>query len=488
MSLDIADAKGALTGERYIQSLRDGREVWLNGERVADVTTHPAFMGAIREFARIYDLQHSPEYGGQMTFPSPDTGRRVSLSWIAPMNVDELRRKWRNTEVWMEQSWGQLGRTPDFMAGVILDFYTLRDQLAAIRPMFGENVTNYFRYAREHDLSLTHALGDPQIDRKDVFLGPVKDPDLALRVIEETPAGVIMRGAKQLATLAPISNEIGVYLSRTFRQRAKDEFVQWFAIPLATPGLKILCREPLSLPSAGHSYPFGSRFDEQDAMVFFDDVLVPWERIFLLYDRQAAFRLSASGTGFAFSTQIRFYQRLLTYVGVTTMVAEAIGVDGFPEVRERMGELIMYAEVIRLLIKTIQNQAEENLAGRRTGRINGNLFSYSQHIAPRMVQILREIGASGLLMQPSEADLANPDLRPFIDKYMYGATMDAEHKSRLFRIGWDLTLSGFGARQDLYELWHMGDVTRNRTNLFLSWDRSRITEKVRKLMADPDAI
>ena len=307
MSLDTTNAKGALTGERYIESLRDGREVWLDGERVEDVTKHPAFTGAIREFARIYDLQHDPAFQEKMTFISPDSGRRVSKRWMVPQNGAELREKNQNSWTWMEQSWGQLGRTPDFMAGVLVGWVTIKDQLAAVRPMFGENVVAYHKFCMEFDISMTHAIGDPQINRADVFRNPMDDPDMALRVVEETSEGVILRGAKQLATLAPLSNEILVYLSATFSRRAKDEFVQWFGIPMNTPGLKVICREPLSVPATGHAYPFAARYDEQDAMVFFDDVLVPWERIFMLYDREAAVRLmgAAGGRGVN-STQIRY--------------------------------------------------------------------------------------------------------------------------------------------------------------------------------------
>ncbi|MGH2602700.1 MAG: 4-hydroxyphenylacetate 3-hydroxylase family protein [Dehalococcoidia bacterium] len=485
MVLDATKARGALTGARYIESLRDGREVWLNGERIRDVTEHPAFAGAVREFARIYDLQHSPEFRDEMTFVSPETGNRVSSSWLLPRTIEDLKKKRRNTEIWMQQSFGQMGRTPDFMSGVVVGYYNIREDLGKIDPRFKENVINFHRFAQECDLSLTHAIGDPQIDRRDVFNNPIRDQDLSLRVVKETADGVILRGAKQLATLAPISNEIMVYLSATFSRRPKDEFVQWFSIPMDTPGFKILCREPVSLPPNGHSYPLGSRFDEQDAMCFFDDVLLPWERIFLLYDREAATRLMGGGNLMGYSSSIRYYHRLMTFIGVTTMIAEAIGVDGFREVRDKLGEMIEYAELIRLGIDGQEADAAMTPGGLMTYGGSFGFGIFAAQISGRVSEILRQIGASGLLMQPSEADLANPELRPYIDKYMHGATCSAEEKSRLFRLGWELGISAFGLRQELYEYWHRGDVVRNRTNLYLRYDRTKIVERITKLIDQP---
>ena len=248
MQLDITTAQGALTGARYLASLQDDRAVWLNGARV-DVTTHPAFAGMRHELARLYDLQHTPAYRDQMTFVSPDTGNRVSYSYLCPKTLDDLLAKRRNADVWMAETWGQLPRAPDFMANVAVGLYDFREHLRANNPRFGDNAVRYHAYCQEHDLVLTHGLGDPQIDRSS---SPAHDPDMALRVLRETPDGIVIRGAKQLATLAPLAHEILVYLSASFALREQQQFVLWFALPLATPGLTILCREPLSVHGSGH--------------------------------------------------------------------------------------------------------------------------------------------------------------------------------------------------------------------------------------------
>ena len=123
---------GAMTGERYISSLRDGREVWLDGAKVQDVPGHPALSGMVQELARIYDLQHSDQFRDEMTFVSPDTGNRCSLSWLLPHSAEDLKRQRRNSEIWNEESWGQLGRSPDILAPHIISLVAIRDALGQV--------------------------------------------------------------------------------------------------------------------------------------------------------------------------------------------------------------------------------------------------------------------------------------------------------------------------------------------------------------------
>jgi len=482
MALDLATTQGALTGERYIASLRDNRQVWLNGEPV-DVTSHPAFKGMLGEIARLCDLQHAPAYRDQMTFVSPDTGNRVSYSYLLPRTMDDLLAKRRNSEIWAVESWGQLARMPDFMANVVVGLYDFRDALRANDVRFGDNVVRFHRYCREHDIVLTHSIVDPQIDRSS---GPTQDPDLALRVVRETADGIVVRGAKQLATLAPMANEILVYLSASYALREQQQFVVWFALPMATPGLRILCREPLSLHASGHSHPFASRYDEQDAMAFFEDVLVPWERVFLLYDGELALRgLKSINAWSHYADQIRFHERIRTFIGVATLIAETIGVDGFREVRATLGELISYAEIVRFGLRGIEADASMTAGGLFAPGSDLALTSFAAQVSPRLIEIIREIGASGLIMQPSEADLANPELRPCLARYMRGRNIGVDEKSRLFRLAWDLAGDSSGMRQELYERWHRGDIARNRANLYRTYDRRDIVERIRRMIGEP---
>ena len=176
--------------------------MWLDGERVADVTTHAAFAGMVSELARIYDLQHSSQYQDLMTFISPETGNRCSISWQLPRSKEDLRRKRRNSEIWNRQSWGQLGRSPDILAPFIVTLYNMKNALSSIKNAncdFGENVVNYHRYCMENDLFLTHALGDPQVDRSQQPQNEARqtqEEEIALHVVEETSEGVVVHGAR----------------------------------------------------------------------------------------------------------------------------------------------------------------------------------------------------------------------------------------------------------------------------------------------------
>ena len=492
MALDTTTALGAMTGARYIETLRDGREVWLDGEKVRDVTAHPAFMGMVHELARIYDLQHTEAYRDQMTFLSPTTGHRCSLSWLLPRSREDLQKKRRNSEIWNEQCWGQLGRGPDMLAPYIITLYDAHETLSAVqhpRCDFGENVVSYYHYCLENDLFLTHALGDPQVDRSQQPQNDqrtVQEEELVLHVVEETKEGVVVRGAKQLATAAPITHETYVSLSATFVRRAHPDFVLAFAIPTNTLGLKILCREPVSQWVGSYGHPLGVLYDEQDAMLFFDHVLVPWERVFTLYDASPILQRYQSGVNFiGWANLCRIHERMRLMTAVATMIAEAIGVIEYREVAAKLGEMITYIEMWRHAMDGVEHNAFLTKGGLMSlGSMSGMNIFFSQTSA-RMVQLLREIAGSGLIMQPSEKDLANPEFRPFLEKYMRGKDMEVAYKARLLRLAHDLAVSSFGMRQELYEYWHGGDPSRNRINLLRSYDQRDMIERIKQLLAKP---
>ena len=492
MVLEIESSLGAMTGARYIESLKDGREVWLDGEKVPDVTLHPALTGMVHELARIYDLQNSDRFRDEMTFVSPETGNRCSLSWLLPRSAGDLKRQRRNSEIWNEESWGQLGRSPDILAPHIIGLYAIRDGLAEVRNPhcdFGENITNYHRYCMENDLFLTHALGDPQVDRSQQPQNENPgegEAEVALHVVEETAEGVIVHGAKQLATAAPISNETYVSLSATFMRRSDLRFILAFSIPTATPGLKVLCREPVSQWYGSYGHPLGALYDEQDAMLFFDHVLVPWDRIFMLYDSGPLLqRLGAEANFRGWGNLCRIHHRMKLMTAVATLIAEAIGVIEYREVAAKLGEMATYAEMWRHAMDGVEHGAYLADNGLMSlGAISGMNIYFTQ-VSARMVELLREISGSGMVMQPSEADLSNPEFRPYLDRYMPGKGVGVEYKSRLFRLAHDLAASSFGMRQEIYEYWHGGDPNRNRINLLRTFDQKDITARIKDMVSRP---
>ncbi len=492
-----SEMPGPMTGQRYIESLRDGREVWIDGEKVADVTAHPAFCDMVGELARVYDLQNSPAYRDEMTCRDPDTGNRIGVSWLLPRSAADLRRKRRNSELWNELTWGQLGRSPDILAPYIISALHLKDAFSAVKHPkcdFGENVRNYYEYCKKHDLFLTHALGDPQVDRstqpQNEQRAVAEDTEIALHVVEETRDGVVVTGGKQLSTAAPHSHECYVSLSATFARRSNPKCVLAFAIPTASPGLKILAREPVSRWPGSWGHPF-RMLDEQDCMLFFDRVLVPWERLFMLYDSTPMVKmLGADGSGVNFnflgwSNLCRVETRMRLLTAVATMVAEAIGVIDYREVAAKLGEMATYCEVWRHAMDGVEHRAGPTPSGQWTLGPSRDLHIWFTQVSGRMVELLREICASGIIMQPSENDLASPTIRPYLDRYMRGRDVDVELKSRLFRLAHELAASSFGLRQEIYEYWHAGDPNRNRINLLKSFDQRAMQDRIRAMLSTP---
>jgi aromatic ring hydroxylase len=313
-----------------------------------------------------------------------------------------------------------------------------------------------------------------------------REDELVLHVVEETSEGIIVRGAKQLATAAPISHETYVSLSATFVRRADPACVLAFSIPTNTPGLKILCREPVSQWVGSYGHPLGMLYDEQDAMLFFDNVLVPWERVFTLYDASPILLRYQSGVNFiGWANLCRIHERMRLMTAVATMIAEAIGVIAYREVAAKLGEMITYVEMWRHAMDGVEHNAFQTKGGLMSlGSMSGMNIFFAQTSA-RMVQLLREISGAGMIMQPSEHDFTNPEFRPYLDKYMRGKDVDALSKARLFRLAHDLAISPFGMRQELYEYWHGGDPNRNRINLLRSYDQSEMMDRIKALLSKP---
>lgn len=450
---------GAWHASDYIASLEDDREIWCDGRRV-DVTSDLSFRPMLETLANLYERQHTPELAPFMLDTSTECDAPVSVSYLAPTSREDLDRKWRNSHLWVEAAGGQLSRLPDFMANVVVGLYDYRDVLSTVDPRFGENAENYYRYCRDHDIALTHGLGDPQIDRT---ASPVDRPELGLRVVSRDDFGIVVRGAKQIATLAPYSHEVLIYLSPANYLREDPSFVCWFALPLSAPGLKTLCRKSLFDGGDG----LGNRLDEQDAMLIFDDVFVPMSRVFLLDDATVAARgFHELNKWSLYTGQIRFLYRMRSLLGAASLQARAIGVDKFREIAAALGELTAYVEVIKMGLLAADAQSRTTQTGLLAPGPTAAMDALACDFSNRASAIIRQIGASGLVMQPSEADLACDELRPALETYMCGRDIGVDDKSRIFRLAADLVVDRFGMRQELYETWNRGNPALVRSMLY----------------------
>jgi 4-hydroxyphenylacetate 3-monooxygenase len=482
----------ARTGQQFIEGLRtQPREVWIGGERVTDVADHPAFRNVVRSVAALYDLQHDPSRRDEMTYVSPASGDRVGLSFLAPQTVDELGCIRRMMKIWAEYSGGMMGRSPDYLNRALMAYASAAEYCGENNPRFGENIRAYYQSVRERDLCLTHTLINPQANRA---AGPSAqaDPSLAARVVQETGEGIIIRGARMLATL-PLADEIMVFPSTLLRGADEDRpYAFGFAVPCGTRGLKFLCREAFDPAADGRGstfdYPLSSRFEEMDAVVVFDDVLVPWERVFLLGDVERcnkAFSATGAVVHMAHQVVTKNIAKAEFILGVASLMVDAIAVEQFQHVQGKIAEIIYIVEAMKAFARASEADAAINRWGVMTPNwppldAARNLFP---SMYPKMIEILQLLGASGLMGRPTKADLDSDELRPLIERYYQAARMPAAERIRLFRLAWDLALSAFGSRQVLYERFFFGDPVRMQMATFASYDRQPVIDRVREFLS-----
>lgn len=476
------------TGEQFLAGLRDDREVWLDGERVADVTAHPKLAGMARTLASIYDLQHAPELHEKMTFPSPTSGEPVALSYLVPESHDDLLRRRAALEVVAQSCHGMLGRTPDYVniqltaSRQMADFFGERD------PGYSTRLRDYHEYVRENDLCLTHAFGHPQVNRS-VGLSELPDPYVAVGVLDTCPEGVVVRGAKNLATLAPFSDEIFAPVYRPLRPDVEEDrkYCIGFSVPSNIKGLKFLCRPSHDPGGPLGDHPLSGQYDEMDSLAVFDDVIVPWERVFQYDDVDLGNRALAHTAIYRQYMQqvaVKNIAKLEFILGIVHGITEGIGIGVFGHVQEKTAEVIDTIETCRAYLRAAEADAER-LPGAEGVWPAPEPWIAMRHWYPdayaRVVAIVQQLAASGLMLTPSEADLTSP-MADDIAKYYQATNMAAPERVRLFRMAWDLIGTEFGSRQTLYERFFNGDVVQLRMRRYAQYDYSRAEESVRRFM------
>ena len=478
----------ARTGQQYIDGLSENpAEVWIRGERVDDVTTHPSFQNGVRSLAALYDQQHDSATKDAMTFKSPSSGEPVGLSFIIPKTIDDLVKRREMMTHWAWESCGMMARTPDFLNNAVSGWAGSSDYFSDNRPEFKDNVLRYHEHIRENDLTLTHTLVNLQ-RRRDSAIADNIEEQVALTVVKETDAGIVVHGSRILATLGPISHEIAVYPTRT-HTLGKDSWRQAFsfALPCATPGLKFICRESLDLGRSSFDHPLGARFEEMDALVFFDNVFVPWERVFLLGDVDlcnnfAAATQSTSHTGHQVVNRTVVKTEFL--LGLTSLMAETMGSTQVPHVQERIGEIIVNLEMMKACVRAAEADAKLNEWGVMCpafGPLTAARAMFSGTMYPRMAEIIQLLGSSSLMGLPSEADFT-AEITPELEKYLATDSTDARDRVRLFHLAWDVACSAFGGRQTLYERFFGGDPVRNTMLLYQGYNKSPAMDRVQRFL------
>lgn len=452
----------ARTGEQFLSGLRDDREIWLGDERVKDVTVHPALAGGACTMAGLFDLQQRE--AATCLMPDPETGEPINVSHMIPRSREDLDRRHLALRAFAEHSVGLMGRSPDYLNVTYAGFAGHHTPWGAAGNGQGEeNLIAFQKELRRRDLSLTHTIIHPTID-KAVGDAPQPGSDISLHKIDETADAIVVRGARILATLAPFSDEIAVYPSYPLGP-GSEPFALSFSIPMATPGLKFLCRDSYAVTGNQFDYPISSRFDEEDGFVIFDDVHIPKERVFIDGNLEVHNQVMATswGPNICHQTMIRAHTKLEFAHELGSRMAAALN-DKRPQTYEMLGEIWTYAEFARSAILAAEAGAFEYGDGawfpdhRPLTALRASLPQWF----PRVNEILQLIGSHNLLAVASSGMLAEPSLRPLIDHYLRGAgPVTAEERSRIFRLAWDFTSSSLANRIELYERFYLTSGPRN---------------------------
>jgi len=476
---------GARRGEHILKKLSaNSPEIYYAGERVKDVTTHPAFRNGVKSLAALYDAQwKQPDV---MLFDSPSSGKKVGLSFMIPKTHDELRSVSRMMKVWADASFGMMGRSPDYLNRAMTAYAAGTDFLVQANPKVGNNARRYYEYLRENDLCLTHTLITPQANRA-VNTAKQADPYLAARVKEETDAGITIRGCRMLATL-PAADEIMVFPSTLLKNQEEDApYAFGLAIPTNTPGLKFQCREAVDYGRSRYDHPLGSRFEEMDAVVIFDDVFVPWENVFLYRDVKScneAYARTGAIVNMSHQVVVKNIAKTEYLLGLASLMTHTIGIETFQHIQEKLAEIWVNMETMKAFLRTAEADAALDEYG--TMRPAWDPLDAARNLYPRlyprMVEIIQQMGASGLVATPTEADVKGP-LAEEIRNYYQAARADAHERIPLFRLAWDTALSAFGSRQVLYERFFFGDPVRMAGALTANHDRTAYMDRVREFLA-----
>jgi 4-hydroxyphenylacetate 3-monooxygenase len=465
-------------GKKHIESLRDGREIYIGGAVVKNHVDHPAFRNSILSAAAMYDYQVQPENLERMTFASPKTGDRVSRMWQLPTSFAELVDRRKALESWAALSCGFFGRSPDHVASVISGMYMGMDLFQRSGDKYAKALSGYYEYARDNDLYLTYVIINPQADRSK-SASEQADEFLVAGVVDEDHEGITIKGAKMLGTGCPMSNEVLVAAIQPLK--AGDEKYSFTAmVPLNAKGVKLLSRK--SYEEAANSKfdnPLSSSFDENDSVLYFDEVKVPWERVFVHNDiqmAQAQWHATPAHVYQNYQCQIRLMVKMRFLLGLARKITETNGVIGFPPVRETLGQMAAEVSMVEGLVEAME--VSGSMYGKYFVPNAKRLYSaivLTQQLYPKFVHSLRELAGGGMIMLPSSVeDFANPEIANHIEKTQRSPATDSLGRVKLFKLAWDAVGSEFGSRHLQYEMFYSGAnmVTRGHAFRTYDWDKS----------------
>jgi 4-hydroxyphenylacetate 3-monooxygenase len=457
-------------GRDYVEALRDDRAVYLNGERVRGVADHPAFASAVQTVAGLYDLALDP--ANEMSYSPPDAGSSTHANcvFMIPRSVEDLKARRLASARWAQATHGFFGRGPDHVAGFLAGFASAPD-------VFGErsdNVVRYYRLVRDNDLYVTYVIIPPHVDRTQIGRGEA-EAYIQVGVVDEQDGGIVVRGSQKLGTGTAISDEL--FVSCMVPQKpGEEDYALSFAIPVASPDLKLFPRRPYApAQTSPYDYPLSTRFDESDSLAVFDDVFVPWERVFVYRDveltRTQFFQTPAHILGNT-QAQVRLAVKMQFIAGVGRKIAAISKSESSPQVIDLLGDLAYLAASVEGMVLAAETNYRLDKRGVAVPdpRFLYTIMGQQAELYPRALHLLRLLATSGVIQLPgSYLDMLSPETAPDVERYVRSSGFPSEEHIKLYRLAWDLIGSEFASRHHQYEMFYAGAPSVSKAHAFRNY-------------------
>jgi 4-hydroxyphenylacetate 3-monooxygenase len=469
------------TGGEYLAALRDQRAVFLDGQRVADVVEHPAFAGSARTVASLYDLAVDP--ANDMAYQT-ESDARANRVFLIPRSRADLEARRRASTRWALATHGFFGRGPDHVAGFLAGFASAPE----VFGRFGDNVVRYYRTVRDQDLYVTYVIIPPHVDRTQIAPGQ-PEAFIQVGVVAERDDGIVVRGSQKLGTGTAISDEL--FVSCMVPQKPGDEdYALSFAIPVSTPGLRLYPRRPYAAAQSNtYDYPLSARFDESDSLCVFDDVLVPWERVFVYRDveltRNQFFLTPAHVLGNS-QAQVRLAVKMQFIAGVGRKVAEMSRSDTTPQTIDILGDLAFLAAAVEGMVLAAEANARLDSRGVAVpdARFLYTIMGQQAELYPRALHLLRLLTTSSVIQLPDSCTaMTSPETAADVERYVRSSGFSSEDHIKLYRLAWDLIGSEFASRHHQYEMFYAGAPGVSKGHAFRNYRYDEAVAQVNQFLA-----
>src|SRR3981189_1470095 len=476
----------AKTGAEHIASLRDGRTVYIDGQLVPDVTTHPAFRNSVKSAGALYDFQAQPENIELMTFTPEGSSRRVNRAWQTPRSYEEMVQRRKALQGWARVHYGFMGRSPDHVASALVGQRMGIDVFRKHSPDRAKAFMDYFDYATRNDVFLTYVIINPQAERAKDW--SQQADDLVARIVDEDSSGITIRGAKMLGTSSIMANEVLVANLQPLKP-GEEDLAFSCALPMNTKGIRVLSRKSYEASAISvFDNPLSSRFDENDALVYFDNVKVPWDRIFVYRDTDMCRQQFHDTCGHSYQNyqaQIRLSVKIKFLLGLARRLTEVIGTTKIPSVSEKLGTMAAQASMVDAMLSGME------ASGSKSGEwwVPNKQFMYAaqvltQDLYPQFINAIRDLSGGALIMLPSSIDdFKDPMLKKIIHTTQRAASIGPEDKVKFLKAAWDAIGSEFGSRHTQYEMFYAGAQFVTAGHSFRTYGWGEAGDLVDRLLA-----